>query len=219
MTLPENLLLHVDEAIAVVNKPAGLLTLPDGYDPAKPHLRALLEPHLGRLWIVHRLDRRTSGVLVLARTAEAHRHLNTQFERHQVRKVYHALVVGDPPWERRRINLPLRTNVGRRHRTVVDRQRGKPAQTEVRVLRRFGNFALVEAVPRTGRTHQIRAHLTAIGFPLVGDDLYGDPQHPVQGMLDRPALHALSLTFAHPASGETVTFEAPYPEDFQRLLA
>lgn len=93
---PENHILWIDAALVVVNKPAGMLTLPDGYNPGLPHLRGILEPLLGRLWIVHRLDKETSGVIVLARSTEAHRHLNTQFQENQVAKAYHALVTGHP---------------------------------------------------------------------------------------------------------------------------
>jgi len=96
---PENLILWVNPALVVVNKPTGMLTLPDGYNPDLPHLRRILEPSLERLWIGHRLDKETSGVIVLARSAEAPRHLNTQFQGSQVAKAYHALVTGNPPWE------------------------------------------------------------------------------------------------------------------------
>ena len=162
-----------DGALLVVDKPAGLPTLPDGYNPQAPHLKRLLEPEYGRLWIVHRLDRSTSGVIVLARTVQAHRALNAQFQEHTVEKIYHAIVTGAPDWEETAIDLPLRADGDRRHRTVVDAQGGKPAVTHLRVLERFAGYSLVEAVPHTGRAHQVRAHLLAAGFPLVGDALYG----------------------------------------------
>jgi tRNA pseudouridine32 synthase / 23S rRNA pseudouridine746 synthase len=133
----EILTLFADEALLAVNKPLGLPSLPDGYDPDAPHLRSVLEPVYGRLWTVHRLDRETSGVVLLARTAEAHRHLNTQFQEQRVVKIYHALVLGDPAWDKRTIRLPLRGDGDRRHRTVVDHKRGKPAVTHLRVFERF----------------------------------------------------------------------------------
>jgi RluA family pseudouridine synthase len=214
----------------VVNKPAGLLTIPGGYRP-EPHLKELLEPLFGRLWIVHRLDRETSGLVVLARSAVAHRALNTQFQEHRTVKVYHALVSGVPDWEERTVDAPLKPNGDRRHRTVIVQGdgagKGKPSLTECYVLERFDQHTLMRAIPRTGRTHQIRAHLAYLGLPVVGDKLYGsrltgtpdrrtDP--PDQALIERTALHALTLTLRHPLTKESVRFEAPYPEDFVRAL-
>jgi tRNA pseudouridine32 synthase / 23S rRNA pseudouridine746 synthase len=208
-------ILYSDPSLLVINKPAGLLNLPDGYDPSLPHVRSVLEAEYGRLWIVHRLDKDTSGVLVLARSAAAHRALNLQFECHAVEKIYHALVSGDPAWEQREVDLPLLPDGDRQHRTVVDRRWGKEAHTGLRVLERFGECALVEAIPQTGRTHQVRAHLASLGHPLVADALYGGGQ---AALLNRLGLHAFSLDFTHPQSGEKVCLEAPYPEDFQTAL-
>jgi hypothetical protein len=137
MPMPVVTVLFCDDAVLVVNKPAGLLTLPDGYHPEAPHLKSVLEPLYGRLWIVHRLDRDTSGAIVLARSPGAHRSLNEQFAHHQVGKTYHALLVGEVNWEEKTIDLPLRIDVGHRHRTVVDLQRGKPATTHLRVQERY----------------------------------------------------------------------------------
>lgn len=209
------LLLHLDPHILVLNKPAGLPVLPDGWEPDAPYLLKMLEAEYGRLWVVHRLDKVTSGVMVFARTAEAHRALNMQFERHAAQKIYHAIVNGAPVWEGHTAGHPLRANVGHSHRTVVDMKRGKRAETHFRVLRREQAWALVEASPQTGRTHQIRVHLSALGYPILGDVLYGAPSTP---LIARPALHALSLTFTHPASGEQVAFTAPYPQDFLQAL-
>lgn len=215
----QQILLYLDPDLAAINKPAGLLSLPDGYNRSLPHVRSLLEPALGRLWIIHRLDKESSGVMLLARNADAHRELNTQFERGTVIKVYHALVAGKPAWRSRVVSLALRQDGDRRHRTVIDRRRGKPAQTHVRVLRQLAGYALVEAVPRTGRTHQVRAHLAAIGHPLVADNLYGGEEPPGGWPLPRLGLHALSLEVHHPRSGAVLRLEAPYPEDYARCLA
>lgn len=224
-TDPGEQILWLDPDLLAINKPAGLLTLPDGYDPGAPHIRALLEPIYGRLWIVHRLDRQTSGVLLLARSPEAHRSLNNQFARRQIIKTYHALVVGEPDWTTQQVGLPLRTNVGHRHRTIPDARRGKPAFTDLRVLERYPGFTLIEARPSTGRRHQIRAHLAAVGHPILGDPLYGpiqdksDPESPTcQLSLNRPGLHALRLRFQHPGHTKTVEIEAPYPPDLQVLF-
>ena len=229
----DDLILWSDDSLLVVDKPAGLPTLPDGYDPEAPYLKGVLLPDFGPLWIVHRLDRHTSGVMVLARSPQAHRALNTQFQEHQVSKVYHALVAGEPDWTENDIDLPLRTNGDRRHRTVVDPQRGKPSLTRLRVLERFAQLTLIEAIPQTGRTHQVRAHLSVLGLPIVCDALYGagggiylsqvkprprivaEPEIP---LIKRLALHARSLAFLHPKTLEALRFEAPYPGDFVAIL-
>lgn len=212
-------LLWSDTALVVVNKPAGILSLPDGHDPSRPHLRALLEPHLGRLWIVHRLDRQTSGVMVLARDRDVHRSLSLQFQRRQAQKSYHAIVVGRPPWSEIAVRLALRPNVGRRKRTAVDPRRGKEAITRLRVLKDLVGAALVEAIPQTGRRHQIRAHLAAMGFPIMADPLYGPQDAYPDPPIARLALHAHQLRIIHPRSGLPHTFQAPYPADFLQALA
>jgi tRNA pseudouridine32 synthase/23S rRNA pseudouridine746 synthase len=212
-------ILFIDETLLVINKPAGLPSLPDGYDPGVPHVRSQLKPYFGRVWIVHRLDRGTSGVLLLARSAEAHRALNQQFDQRQVAKVYHALANGCPDWEAKTVDLPLRIDVGHKHRTIVDPARGKPAITHLRVLERFAGHTLVEAIPETGRTHQIRAHLAALGHPLVADELYGSNlERDVPPVMPRMGLHARQLTVEHPILHSILCFEAPYPEDFAQAL-
>jgi RluA family pseudouridine synthase len=212
-------ILYLDESLLVINKPAGLPSLPDGYDPTAPHVRSLLEPHFGRVWIVHRLDRETSGVLLLARSAEAHRAFNSQFDQRQVSKIYHALVIGSPDWDTKLVDLPLRVNVGHKHRTAVDLERGKPAVTHLRVLQRFTGYTLIKAVPHTGRTHQIRVHLAALGYPLLADELYGGGQAGESlAVMPRPALHALLLNIEHPVLYSHMHFKAPYPQDFAQAL-
>ena len=152
---PEALVIWLDADLLVVNKPAGLPTLPDGYQPEAPCLVALLRTRFDPLWVVHRLDKETSGVILFARSAQAHRLLNTQFEQRQALKSYHALVAGAPDWTQTTIDLALRSDGDRRHRSVIDVHRGKPAITELRLLERFATHALLEATPCTGRTHQI----------------------------------------------------------------
>ncbi len=207
-------ILFIDEHLLAVNKPAGLPTLPDGYDRSAPCLIDLLKQEYDRLWVVHRLDKATSGVIVFARTAEVHRTLNIAFDSREVHKVYHAITIGAPPWDEYTIDLPLHPDGDRRHRTVIDARHGKPAVTRLRVLERFAQHALIEARPETGRTHQIRAHLAALHSPLMGDVLYGGQAT----FIERVALHARSIEFDHPVTHAALYIEAPYPPDFTQAL-
>ena len=215
-------IIHADEHILILNKPAGIPVLPDGWDKNSPYLVKMLEEEHGKIFVVHRLDKITSGVMVFARDAESHRALNMQFENHEVEKGYHAIVEGNPKWEEKVARHPLRANVGNKHRTAVDDKNGKPSETRFRVLKRHQahaewsrSAALIEAKPLTGRTHQIRVHAYALGNPLVGDILYGAEE---TNIISRPALHAWSLTFTHPISHERLTFKAEHPQDFDTAL-
>jgi RluA family pseudouridine synthase len=208
-------ILHIDEHIIVVNKPAGLPVLPDGWEKDSEYLVKMLEEKYGKIFIVHRLDKITSGVMIFARNAESHRVLNMQFEKHEAQKVYHAIVEGNPKWEEKVTKFPLHANVGHKHRTIVDDKNGKPSETRFKILKRYQSSALVEALPMTGRTHQIRVHAMALGHPLLGDVLYGAKE---TNKIERPALHAYSLTFTHPASNERITFQAEHPRDFATTL-
>jgi RluA family pseudouridine synthase len=207
--------LFSDEQILVINKPADLSVLPEGWEKDTPYLVKLLEEKYGKVWVVHRIDKITSGVIVFALTAEAHRSLNIQFEKHEVEKVYHALVNGLPKWEEKITKFPLRVNVGHRHRTVVDDRRGVRSETRFKLLERYQAATLMEASPMTGRTHQIRVHAYALGHPLLGDVLYSAPE---TNLIERPALHAYALTLRHPETGKSLTFQADYPNDFMNAV-
>jgi RluA family pseudouridine synthase len=215
--------LHLDQGIVVIDKPAGLPVLPEGWEPDAPYLVKLLEQQFRdpaddaakALWVVHRLDKGTSGVMVFARTAEAHRDLNRQFELHEARKIYHAVLEGLPDWDEKVARHPLRVNVGHKHRTAVDPRHGKPSETIFRVLKRFRAHVLVEVELTTGRTHQVRAHAYAIGHPLLGDALYGAQPGDI---IARPALHAYQLTLRNPSNGNVESYTAPYPPDLQAAL-
>lgn len=207
--------LYSDEALLVIDKPAGLPVLPDGWEPDAPYIVKMLEEDYGRIWTVHRLDKSTSGVMVFARSTEAHRSLSMQFEKHEAHKIYQAVVIGSPKWNEKTARHPLRGNVGHKHRTMVDDKHGKPSETRFKVLQRFEECTLLEAELMTGRTHQIRAHAYALGHPLLGDVLYSAPE---TDLIARPALHAYSLTFIHPVTHENVAFTAPHPPDFQNVL-
>jgi RluA family pseudouridine synthase len=208
-------IIHIDDHLIVVNKPTGLPVLPDGWEKDSEYLVKMLEDEYKKIFIVHRLDKITSGVMVFARDAETHRALNMQFEKHAAEKVYHAIVEGNPRWEEKITKFPLHANVGHKHRTIVDDKHGKPSETSFRILKRYPSSALVEALPRTGRTHQIRVHASALGHPLLGDILYGASE---SKFTTRPALHAYSLTFTHPTTNERVTFKAEHPQDFATTL-
>jgi len=208
-------ILYKDEHIIVLNKPAGIPVLPDGWEKDAPYLVKMLEEDFGKVFIVHRLDKTTSGVMVFARTAEAHRALNIQFENHEADKVYHAIMEGEPKWNEKVAKFPLRANVGKKHRTAVDDKHGKPSETRYRILKRYQDAALVEAKPMTGRTHQVRVHAYALGHPLLGDMLYGASE---TDLIARPALHAYSLTITHPETDERLTFKSEHPEDFVSAL-
>lgn len=208
-------LLYADEHLLVVDKPAGLPVLPDGWEKDSPYLVKHLEEKVGKVFIVHRLDKITSGVMVFARAAEVHRALNMQFEQHEAQKTYHAIVEGSPKWDEKVAKHPLRANVGHKHRTMVDNKHGKPSETRFRVIKRYEDAALLEAKPVTGRAHQIRVHTYALGHPLLGDVLYGAQGAPG---VSRPMLHAQTLSFFHPMTNERVKFTAPHPEDFEEAL-
>ena len=206
-------ILFSDEEIIIINKPAGLPVLPDGWDQTAPYLAKMLEDEFGKIFIVHRLDKITSGVMVFARDAETHRTLNIQFEKHEALKIYHAIVERNPKWDEKITKLPLRANVGHKHRTIVDDHQGKPSETRFRKLKQYQASALIEASPMTGRTHQIRVHASALGHPLLGDRLYGASE---TDLISRPALHAYSLTITF--RRERLTFTADYPDDFRATL-
>ncbi|MDP1547904.1 MAG: RluA family pseudouridine synthase [Anaerolineales bacterium] len=204
-----------DDALLVVDKPAGLSALSDGWDKDAAHLKQMLDEQFGKVLIIHRIDKSTSGIMVFALTAEAHRSLSIQFEKHEVEKKYHALFNGVPRWEEKTTRFPLRINVGHKHRTIVDDRDGVRSETRFKLLERYQAGALVEAMPMTGRTHQIRVHAYALGHPLLGDVLYSAPE---TNVIARPALHAYSLGFTHPVTGKMLSFQADYPNDFQTAV-
>lgn len=201
--------LFTDECLLVVNKPAGLRSVPDGYDPALPHLRSVLEPIFGTLWMVHRLDKETSGLMVLARDAESHRELNRQFREREPIKRYLAQVAPQPSWEEISLEAPLKVDADRAHRTRVDFEKGKPARTDFQVLRREDNWTELVCTLHTGITHQIRAHLYHLGLGILGDPLYQPAQFKSASRpeVGRMMLHASELTFAHPKTAEIMNFQ------------
>ena len=236
--------LYVDELMAAVNKPAGMVVHP-AKGNWKGTLAGALKWHLEKLetgaglstvggptrpGIVHRLDRDTSGVIVVARSEEAHQRMAAQFERRTVEKAYLAITQGQPQFDRDEINLPIGIHPYQREKMAVraDHSTSRDAVTRFEVVERFRGAALVRLAPKTGRTHQIRVHMAAIGCPVLCDALYsgrsviepallGLPPGPP--VIQRQALHAQQISIDHPRTGERLHLEAPLPADMERLLA
>lgn len=220
-------LLYEDEVVVVVNKPAGLVTHPGAGNPDHTLVNGLLARYKTlpvaddpmKPGIVHRLDKGTSGCLVVARTGESLADLQRQFKQRTVEKIYRALVVGSVA-ETGRIEKPIGRHPTRRQKISSRTRKGREAITEWRVLERFGEkYTWVEIRLHTGRTHQIRVHFAESGHPLVGDLTYGRHDKVFLKSMDRPALHAFRLSFDHPVTKERLTFEAPLPDDLRRVLA
>ena len=224
--------LHVDSSIIAVNKPAGLLSAPDRYDPEALIASRELEMEYGRLIPVHHLDIDTTGVLIYARHEDAYRALVAAFEDRSVMRRYHAIVEGRPSWTQTVCDFALTPDGDRMHRTIIDGA-GKPASTEFVVLGVYSKMGIVEARPLTNRAHQVRIHLAALDYPIACDPLYGDgkplflsrikrrwkgDEASERPLMTRTALHLFSIEFAHPATGASMTIEAPYPKDFRAVV-
>ena len=210
-------ILFEDEYLLVVNKPAPLASIPSSLVPDEPTLAAGLLHHLGEgasLHLVNRLDRGTTGLLAAAKTAYVHDCLRRQLHTEAFQRGYLAVCTGVPEPAAGRVDLPIGRDMGSAIKRRIDPE-GKAAVTDYRVLRENGYFSLVELTPRTGRTHQLRVHMAAIGCPLAGDWLYGTED---RSLIPRPALHAARLALTHPVTGEALALEAPLPEDMRVLL-
>jgi 23S rRNA-/tRNA-specific pseudouridylate synthase len=250
MPLPP--ILFEDDTLVAFDKAAGLLVAPDRWDKGRSNLMQLVHDQLGRdIATVHRLDAGTSGVVLCAKTKLALDFLSGQFQSKTAALVCHALVAFLPPEEAMKVVAPVRTVGGALPETftvelalgederdpgrmrVFRGRDGKPAATEFRTLERFGRFAFVECRPLTGRRHQVRLHLTAIGAPVLNDPLYGVPEIELrlsdlkprykgradeQPLIRQLALHASTLTVRHPTTGETLTITAPLPNEFEVAL-
>ncbi len=217
-TKPDLTILYRQEGLLAINKPSGLPSHPTvaGRVNALDLVREkLAEEEGGDPILLHRLDRDTTGVLLFALNAEANRALARQFAEHQIEKTYLALVAGIPP-EVFSVRNYLKAGV--RGRTIAVTSGGQKAETHFRTLARGADFALVEARPKTGRTHQVRVHLAGLGHPLLGDGLYGGPERlQIKGAffhLRRYLLHASCLVFFSPSSRRILTIHAPVPDDF-----
>ncbi len=219
MVEPELRIVHLDDALAVVDKPAGLVV-----HPAPSHRGPTLVGELGdilgggdpeRPGIVHRLDKGTSGLLVVARGPEALAALQAQVRRREVERIYLALAGGRLTSRTGTIDAPIGRAQRQRHRMAVSGAASREARTHFEVLELLARESYLEARLETGRTHQIRAHFAAIGHPLAGDTTYGGPG---RYGLERQFLHAHRLSFAHPVGGERLSFESPLPADLVAAL-
>ncbi len=202
-------IVHSDSSIVVLHKPAGLLTVPGLGAANSTNLVSLVRIEFPDALIVHRLDRDTSGLIVMARCVEAQRSLSGQFEQRTVAKRYIAMVAGTPKLSQGRIDLPIRKDFERPPRHRVDYAHGRPAVTDWRIVARFADRARLELAPLTGRSHQLRIHLAEIGHPVLGDPLYGCGD--ASRMADRLLLHASRLSVTHPLTGEQMTWTSDCP--------
>jgi 23S rRNA pseudouridine1911/1915/1917 synthase len=228
--------IYEDASIIVIDKPAGMVVHPAPGNPTGTLVNALLH-HCKDLsgingalrpGIVHRLDKETSGVMVVAKDDEAYHQLAGQFKNRKVEKVYLAIVYGDVKGDEGLIDAPIGRHPDQRKKMTIRTKRGRIALTRWKVLERFGSFTFLEILPQTGRTHQIRVHLTSMGHPLLQDPLYGkrgkseiidNPElRECLRRINRQALHAHRLGFDHPRTGQRVQFIAPIPEDMKETL-
>lgn len=228
-------ILEDNDAFIIAYKPAHVLSIPDRYQPDLLNLYHFLEKkYRQKIYVVHRLDRETSGVICFAKTEEAHKHLSLQFQKRSTTKIYHALIKGKLPQSEGVIDLPLKESSARRGTMKAVKQGGKSALTTYQTLESFRHYTYVSVQISTGRLHQIRVHFQAIGYPLAVDPLYGgedgfylssvkpkynigrfDEERPIMG---RVSLHAHTLELTHPMTQERLQFTTDLPKDFQVSL-
>ena len=216
--------IYEDKDIIVVNKPKGMVVHPANGNPDGTLVNAILAMCKGSLsgiggeirpGIVHRLDKDTSGLLIVAKNDEAHIKMSKQIQDRKVEKRYIALVRGNVPDDEATIDMPIARSKVDRKKMAVDKN-GKEAVTHFKVLKRYGNYTLLEIKIDTGRTHQIRVHMSYIGYPVVGDSVYssGKNEFGIEGQM----LHARYLKFKHPITGKELNLEAPLPEYFEKII-
>ena len=221
-----SLIVYEDDNLLVVNKPAGVPSMPERQKITATSIQEEVRKHYEFAGLCHRLDRETSGALVIAKNAETYRHMSIAFEKRKVNKIYHAIVEGRVQFEHLTIDIPINTND--LHHIRLDKNKGKSAKTHFQTLELFGHYTLMECRPVTGRLHQIRVHLSSQNARIAGDSLYGGKPPLLsyfkkgfkgedQPIMDRFALHAASIEFTSPA-GIDLSISAPYPKDFEVFL-
>ena len=226
--LPENIpldILYEDDDILVVNKPKGMVV-----HPAAGHYTGTLVNAIMyhchndlsgingvlRPGIVHRIDKDTTGSLIICKNDEAHRKIAEQLKEHSITRKYRAIVYGRISNDEGVVDAPIGRHPTDRKKMAINERNGKPAITHYKVLERFEKYTYIECQLETGRTHQIRVHMTSIGHPLLGDEVYGNAKCPFK--LEGQTLHAMTIGFIHPSTNQYVEYEAPLPEYFERLL-
>jgi 23S rRNA pseudouridine1911/1915/1917 synthase len=232
MKPPSPSVIYLDDDLLIADKPNGLTVIPERFNATKPCLQSILEDKHGKLWVVHRIDRETTGIVCFARNEDAHRHLSKQFESREVRKFYKAIVSGRMEGTEGEIDSPIMERP-QKLGTMMVHPKGKEALTLFSVVEQFRTCALLDVEIRTGRTHQIRVHFAAVGHPLLVDSIYSqhesfllssikkkykqsDPEE--KPIISRLSLHAFSLEINHPSTGDRMAFTSPLPHDMEALL-
>lgn len=226
--LPEDIpldILYEDSDVILINKPKDMVVHPAAGHYTGTLVNALMYHCKGDLsgingvlrpGIVHRIDKDTTGVLIVCKNDKAHNALAEQLKEHSITRKYRAIVCGNLKEDEGTVDAPLGRHPQDRKKMAIVRTGGKRAVTHYRVLERFGNYTYIECQLETGRTHQIRVHMASLGHPLLGDEVYGRVKSPFK--LEGQTLHAMVLGFIHPTTGEYMEFEAPLPEYFEKLL-
>lgn len=205
-------IIYEDEILLAVSKPSGLLSVPGKGEHLADCQLTRLEAVYPGIYLIHRLDCDTSGVIIFAKTKEAQRHISMQFEKRIPKKTYYAWVRGVTEHVKGEIDLPLIVDWPNRPRQMVDFENGKPARTLWRRVRKTSDTSLIKLMPETGRSHQLRVHMQAMGHPILGDTLYAPAD-----AAPRLMLHAEELSLRHPLGGEWFTITAPLPADFHSV--
>ena len=218
-------IVYEDEDVILINKPKGMVVHPAPGHTTDTLVNGLLYHckdnlsginGVARPGIVHRIDRDTTGILIVCKNDMSHNSIAAQLKEHSINRRYRALVHGNLKEDTGTVEGPIGRHPVDRKKMAINERNGKPAVTHYTVLERFGNYTLIECKLETGRTHQIRVHMTSIGHPLVGDEVYGPAKCPFK--LQGQCLHAMVLGFVHPRTGEYMEFSADLPEYFEDLL-
>ncbi len=228
--IPEDIpldILYEDEDLLIVNKPKGMVVHPSAghysgtlVNAIMYHCRDSLSGINGEIrpGIVHRIDMDTTGSLIVCKNDDSHVHIAEQIKAHSCNRIYEGIVIGNLKDDSGTIDAPIGRHPIERKKMAINEKNGKPAITHYKVLKRFGNYTYVQFKLETGRTHQIRVHMASIGHPLLGDTLYGSGRQTNFKHLQGQTLHAKTIGFIHPGTGEYMEFSAPLPDYFQKLL-